>query len=219
MNTYEDPQEAIKAGSEALGPANHYPWYDPANDGLQRVAIREPGEHHRFLGISSEWNPLLIAASLTVLAIVLVMLVLMLLRATGLRKPKKQLGEPPLVSDAERIEALSFPVARRNLSLLEQARLFYQAGNHTQAMLYLFSHQLVELDRHQIVRLAKGKTNRQYLREIGQGRALGQLIDQALVAFEDAFFGHHDIDRERFETCWSRLPEFESLLVQPSALK
>ena len=36
-------------------------------------------------------------------------------------------------------------------------------------MIYLFSHQLVQLDRHQIIRLAKGKTNRQYLREVGPG--------------------------------------------------
>jgi hypothetical protein len=43
---------------------------------------------------------------------------------------------------------------------------------------------------------------------------LRQLVDQTLVAFEDVFFGHHSIDRIRFEACWRRLPEFESLLIK-----
>ena len=98
--------------------------------------------------------------------------------------------------------------------MLDQARNFYQAGNYAAAIIYLFSHQLVQLDRRQIIHLAKGKTNRQCLREVGQAEMLRQLVGQTLVAFEDVFFGHHDIDRRRFEACWSRLPEFESLLAQ-----
>jgi hypothetical protein len=158
--------------------------------------------------------------ALVVLALVVTALVLMLLRAARLRKAAAiKRGEPAAIGEAQRIEALPYPVARANLSLLEQARHFYQAGNYAAAMLYLFSHQLVQLDRHQIIRLAKGKTNRQYLREVGQAELLRQLVGQTLVAFEDVFFGHHSIDRQRFEACWSRLPEFESLLVQgpPSA--
>ena len=165
------------------------------------------------------------------LAVVLAALVLMILRAVGLRKsPARNRGEPLLVGEARRIEALPYPVPRANLSLLDQARNFYQAGNYAAAMIYLFSHQLVQLDRHQIIRLAKGKTNRQYLREVaghpghplaghplaggGAAELLRRLVGQTLVAFEDVFFGHHDIDRQRFEACWSRLPEFESLLAQ-----
>ena len=161
------------------------------------------------------------------LAVVLAALVLMILRAVGLRKsPARNRGEPLLVGEARRIEALPYPVARANLSLLDQARNFYQAGNYAAAMIYLFSHQLVQLDRRQIIRLAKGKTNRQYLREVaghlghhvlvvgGSAELLCRLVGQTLVAFEDVFFGHHDIDRRRFEACWSRLPEFESLLAQ-----
>ena len=154
------------------------------------------------------------------LAVVLAALVLMILRAWGCASRRSPAdGEPLAVGEAQRIEALPFPVARANLSLLDQARNFYQAGNYAAAMIYLFSHQLVQLDRRQIIRLAKGKTNRQYLREVGQAEVLRQLVGQTLVAFEDVFFGHHDIDRQRFEACWSRLPEFESLLAQgpPSA--
>ncbi len=116
--------------------------------------------------------------------------------------------------DADRIEALPFPVRRGRLDLLDEARSHYQQGNYRQAIVYLFSFQLVCLDREQIIRLTKGKTNRQYLREVGPRRALGRLVEQTMVAFEDVFFGNRHLDRARFESCWSRLDEFETLAAE-----
>ena len=221
--SYEDPQEAIDAGAQALRPSHGYPWYDAAKDGLQRVEVRTP-EKPSFSHVGSEANSLIYFAALVVLAVALAGVLFLLLRAMGLRKPAPPHEESPAIGEAQRIEALPYPLpgrasARGNLSLLDQARHFYQAGNYAAAMLYLFSHQLVQLDRRQIIRLAKGKTNRQYLREVGQAAVLRQLVGQTLVAFEDVFFGHHDIDRQRFEACWTRLPEFDSLLARgtPSA--
>lgn len=213
MSTYEDPQKAIDAGGEALRSANPFPWYDPAKDGLARVEVRPPAKLQDGY-VSPALNFLIVSAALAVLAMVLAVLVTLILRALGRRRlPIAGRSEPHAIGEAERIEALPFAVARANLSLLDQARNFYQAGNYAAAMLYLFSHQLVQLDRRQFIHLAKGKTNRQYLREVGQAEALRQLVGQTLVAFEDVFFGHHTIDRQRFEACWSRLPEFESLLA------
>ena len=37
------------------------------------------------------------------------------------------------------------------------------------------------------------------------------LVEQTMVAFEDAFFGHHPLDQTRFESCWFRLGEFDIL--------
>ena len=48
------------------------------------------------------------------------------------------------------------------------ARLYEKRGNFNQAIIYYYSYQLVTLDRRQVIRLAKGKTNRQYLRETGR---------------------------------------------------
>lgn len=112
---------------------------------------------------------------------------------------------------AGRLEALPFPAAQGQLDLLGEARTLYQQGNYGQAVLYLFSFQLAQLDKQQIIRLTKGKTNRQYLREIGPRRLLRRLVGQTMVAFEDVFFGNHTLDRARFESCWSRLDEFQSL--------
>ena len=91
--------------------------------------------------------------------------------------------------DAARIEALPFRLRSGALDLLGEARRLYAAGNYGEAVIYLFSHELVELDRARMVRLAKGKTNRQYLRELALRPELSQLFEQTMVAFEDVFFG------------------------------
>jgi hypothetical protein len=215
--TYEnDPQKAVEAGAQALRPLNRFPWYDRTKDGLQPVEIRAQAEPSSWR-VGMELDSPLFWCALTALAIVLAAVIVMLLHAVRLRKSSAgNRGKPLTVGEAERIEALPYPVARTNLSLLDQARNFYRAGNYAAAMIYLFGHQLVQLDRRQIIRLAKGKTNRQYLREIGRADVLRQLVAQTLVAFEDVFFGHHDIEKQRFEACWSRLPEFESLLARES---
>ena len=100
---------------------------------------------------------------------------------------------------------------RRKSNLLEEARRHYRDGDYGEAIIYLFSYQLVQLDKHQLIRLAKGKTNRQYVRELGPRVELGYLLTTTMQAFEDVFFGNHSIDRVRFESCWLRLEEFESL--------
>ena len=79
------------------------------------------------------------------------------------------------------------------------------------AIIYLFSHQLLQLDRRQVIHLTKGKTNRQYLREIGRP-PLRQLLTRPWWPLRTRFRPSR-LDRWRFEGCWSRLPEFESLLA------
>jgi hypothetical protein len=116
--------------------------------------------------------------------------------------------------DADRVEALPFPVRSGRMDLLGEARSHYQQGDYGQAIVYLFSFQLVRLDRQQIIRLTKGKTNRQYLREVGPRWALRRLLEQTMVAFEDVFFGNRRLERARFESCWSRLDEFQSLAAE-----
>jgi hypothetical protein len=122
-------------------------------------------------------------------------------------------GDP---GDAQRIEALPFPVRPGRLDLLGEALRHYQQGDYRQAIVYLFSFQLVQLDRHQVIRLTKGKTNRQYLREIGPRQALARLVGQTMVVFEDVFFGDYPLDHARFELCWARLEEFRSLAAEPA---
>ena len=100
--------------------------------------------------------------------------------------------------------------------LLAEARRLYDAGQYSEAIIYLFSHELVELDKHQVIRLSKGKTNRQYLRETRKSPLLAGLLENTMVAFEDAFFGNKQLSRDVFERSWGSLNEFELELEKQS---
>jgi hypothetical protein len=101
--------------------------------------------------------------------------------------------------------------------LLAQARYYYEQGNYAEAIIYLFSYQLVELDKFSVIRLSKGKTNRQYLRETSRAAVLAGALERTMLAFEGVFFGRRGLDRAAFEACWNSLPQFEQQLRSSTA--
>lgn len=234
-------QEAIEAGRETLT-GQRYNWYDPAADDVRPLDVEPPEEpaDWSWLWAWMDWLPdwdftmdlgygafsisfleVLFWIFLAVLLGLIAYLVSKLLRTQDHKLP---VGQPEAVvqeavSLADRVEALPVQVNRDVGDLLAEARRHYEAGNYQEAIIYLYSHQLLLLDKYHIIRLAKGKTNRQYLREVlRNGRdALGKMLEQSLVTFEDVFFGDHAIDRVRFETCWANLPQFERLLQEGRA--
>jgi hypothetical protein len=151
----------------------------------------------------------------------LVALVYFWLRAVGrhdaLARVEREGDEDDRRHEADSIQQLPFQVKPPHADLLSEARRYYQLQDYRQAIVYLFSYQLVQLDRHQHIRLAKGKTNRQYLHELCAVPSLRQLLSDTMLVFEDVFFGHYDLDRERFEVCWDRLPTFDQLVQQSFA--
>ena len=39
-----------------------------------------------------------------------------------------------------------------------------------------------------------------------------------MLAFEDVFFGHYSLSKERFESCWDQLEEFHQIVqYQPQS--
>jgi hypothetical protein len=115
-------------------------------------------------------------------------------------------------TEADRIEELPFPVARSVRNLLAEAKRHYEAGSFAQAIVYLYSYELVELDKANLIRLEKGKTNRQYLGDLLANPDLRRLLSRTMRAFEDVFFGRYDLSRDRFETCWNDLAPFHRLV-------
>lgn len=229
-----DREESVAAGREALDRwIWEYPWYDPPTDGLRRVEVSEPwwlrwewildwlGDVFSFLGRlrSMSWLEWTVWSLIVVLLVVLVYLMVRVWRklAREEAEPAAEAEEPDTVDQKRRIEALPAAVGRRRADLLIAARQYYQEGNYTEAIIYLFSHQLVELDKSQLIRLARGKTNRQYLRELGRRLVLRGLFERTMVAFEEVFFGNYAIDRARFESVWLRLGEFEALVAEGAA--
>ncbi len=212
----DDPEESISAGAEALDSwRDDYPWYDDEADDVRRVGLREPeapstGSSGPLLpGSFMQWVAW-IMITLALAALLGVLIWILLGREWG-DVPASGGAAVDDQSDADRVEALPFPVQSGRKDLLGQAQDFYRNGDYAKAIVYLFSYQLVQLDKRQIIRLSKGKTNRRYLREIGTRFALLRLVEETMVTFEGVFFGHHPLDRPQFESCWSRLAEFQSL--------
>ena len=214
-----ESNDSVEAGRDALAQWGRYPWYDSDTDGLQPVDIVEPWNWD-WLDNWFNWTPgtmsfnwvqwLYWGVVVLVLGLLTWLLIRAFLKSTG---PAETVLGPQGESAEEqrrRIEALPEP-ARRRTRLLEEARRNYEEGNFDEAVIYLFSHQLVCLDKNYLIRLARGKTNRQYLRELGPRDRLKRMQADTTVAFEDVFFGGHSIGRDRFEHCWNQLGEFEAL--------
>jgi len=116
-------------------------------------------------------------------------------------------------TDVDRVEELPVNInVDPHSDPLSEARRLFAAGDYAQAAVYLYSYKLLILDRVQHIRLMRGKTNRQYLMEV-RVPALRGILKPTMVMFEDAFFGKHEITRQRCETCFNSIEPFESLIA------
>ena len=111
-----------------------------------------------------------------------------------------------------KIQDLPFEIEQTAIGLLGQAAKLRAAGDYSKAIVYLFSHVLVEMDGARFIRLTRGKTNRTYLRELRGREMLKSFTNQLVQAFEFAFFGKHQLSQESFEAIWQQLPVFEENL-------
>ena len=209
----EEAREGLRRGG--------FPWYDKQNDSAKPVHVdvpwnvgSRPKASWSLPGITF-WE----VVAIVVLAIVVFGLVWLLIRAYLNREELAAVGDSTrvrqaTVDDAARIEALPFQIRQRDIDLLAEARRLYEQGNYSEAIVYFFSYQLVEMDRHQVIRLAKGKTNRQYLRDLRRQPMLQEIIERSMVAFEEVFFGGHELNRARFESVWHQLGQFTAFVAQ-----
>jgi hypothetical protein len=229
-------ENAVDVGGEALAESGNYPWYDESKGEVRRINVkganasdsanrdskwtRSPGT--TTTGRRGWWGFTGLATGLHYLFVVVFILILGLIVYLVARAFLKDETQDDSVvrrsvtasQDVDRVQALPFQLRKPTGDFLAEARRLYQAGNYAEAVIYLFSYQLVQLDRHHVIRLAKGKTNRQYLRETRQRPVLRTVLEPTMIAFEDAFFGHKQLSRERFEDCWNRLDEFHAELTR-----
>lgn len=207
-------QASIEAGHEVFE-QGRYPWYDADRDTLRPLTLRPSPAKPKPLGFDGSFLRYLAWGLLTAALVALVAFIVHAVR----NRTRRPVDPKNVVAPVQRaaIESLPFMADRSRGDLLGEARRHYQQGNFSEAIIYLFSYQLVELDRFALIRLAKGKTNREYLRELGKSPPLRPPLELTMTAFEDVFFGRRDLDREGFEACWSQLPLFEQLVSQGGA--
>ncbi|HUG66328.1 MAG TPA: DUF4129 domain-containing protein [Pirellulaceae bacterium] len=230
--------EAVEAGREALDGKVTFPWYDADSDGLQRLNVEPPADvknrgskWERTVRAKKSRTPwsmpgwlwkMLEVLGWTLLVMALVTVGYFLVRAFLVAESGHASGEAVTegalgTGDIDRVESLPFQLKAPQTDLLSEARRHHEAGNYKDAIIYLYSYQLVELDKHQLIRLTKGKTNRQYLREVQRRGDLFRSLQASMLAFEDVFFGNHSLERGRFESCWSGLDAFHQSLAQATA--
>ena len=176
--------EAVDWGRESLESHRRLPWYDADQDKLQRIEV-EPNEddenrHSQWAATDSspakskrrDWS--LLATILQTLAWIALALFLGFLiwvlvwaarRADFAGASSVHVAET-VAAGQSRIEDLPLPVSRQYRDLLSAAGAFFEAGDLGKAIIYMFAHQLVELDKYHLIQLSKGKTNRQYLKEL-----------------------------------------------------
>lgn len=190
-----------------------FPWYDRGSDS-ERALIppkrREIKESPRDLKapVSFGIEPGLLYI---LLGVVVVALIYFLIRNFDLFQWNKEdeSGEQAREVEIDRIEALPMQVRRVN-DFLAEARKCVERGDLAEAMIYLYSYQLITLDKAGAIHLAKGKTNRTYLRELA--KKIASLVDYMTISvrlFEETFFGKLPIDSESFFRVWNELGEFE----------
>lgn len=234
-------EKAVDAGREALRESARYPWYDSEQDGLRDLHAKEKQagdtqtrktgwewELPDFQTPKSTFRPwqfptlatILQYAAIGLLSALVITLVVLLIRYFLKEEdeetviPVSEVQARQRAAEIDRVEQLPFQVRRPDADLLTETTRLYQEGRYNEAIVYLFSYELVQLDKHQRIHLAKGKTNRQYLRELRHDPALRSILHRTMIAFEDVFFGRHELERERFEACWNRLEEFHQALEQ-----
>lgn len=237
--------EAESNGRDALRSLKKAPWYDAEADGLKSIdpptVVEDKGSRGTWEGKLDDsqtkttttagtwdfslWNILgwiLRGFIFLIIAAILGTIGFVLFRYFNLASyfDDGTLGDSTLdekipETPADKIEELPFDVRAVRGNLLDEARACYEQGDFNRAVVYLYGYQLVQLDKRQQIELAKGKTNRQYLWELRSRREMKNLIEPTVVAFEDAFFGEHDLDRSRFEPLWKNVDRFHQLLEQP----
>lgn len=199
-----------------------FPWYDAEHDELKPVRVVQPARVNDPTPSNWRWNfggmtlgQILVWTAIIILLIAIAAaFIWAYVNRENLSAAEETAVAPGRSAESARIDALPFSMRRDRRDLLAEAQRYYEEGNFAEAIIYLFSHQLVEMDKRQVIRLVKGKTNRQYLSDIRRQPRLQRIIGQTMVAFEDVFFGNHALNRARFETCWRALPEFNQILAE-----
>lgn len=121
------------------------------------------------------------------------------------------------VDDGNRIENLPFEMDRTIRDFREAALAAANEKNFRQAIIYLYSHALVMLDRREVIQLRKGKTNRQYLGELLR-RVPGASAFRILINdFESVFFGDYPALEQDYQRVLSNTDSIDRLAVQADA--
>jgi hypothetical protein len=212
-------RQALREGS--------YPWYDPGSDRVKPVGsswLRWPRERlaqwgkaiGRFLdglhfgrmpspGMSGDSIGTMLL--LAVLVAFFIALFVLWFRLDGMSMTDGS-GQRTRLGTAARLAQLPEGIRPGGDDPWAEALARRAAGDLAGAVVCLFAHQLLTLEELGLIRLAPGRTARQYVQALRDPDFLDSLVaTQGL--FEDVYYGRRRPSLEAFETVWSRAEAFQ----------
>ncbi|MCU0719229.1 MAG: hypothetical protein MUC83_05970 [Pirellula sp.] len=162
--------------------------------------------------IRDSWQIVLIVA--VVAAIVLVVLFLVKIQRM-VEAPSRSINNATTVATQQRkVTDLPFELDSPDIPLLQLIEQYRGRGDYSKAIVYLYSLILIELDAVGLIRLAKGKTNWTYLRELSPRQDEKAFATTIVYWFEHVFFGKQNMDAQAFESIWATFPQFNERLKE-----
>jgi hypothetical protein len=194
---------AAEEGRDSLRSSYDYPWYDAANDTTRGLALPPdqtkappppPPPTQVTYGTSTSSGDFQYLWWFLLVVVVLIILWL-IIRTMQQRDPEWQAAkarpQPGTLTSVARLTDLPVELSPRITNMQDEARRLSGIGNYGLAIVYLYSHMLVRLTEARRIQLAKGKTNRQYLRELRSDPELWKFFSRAIGQFEGSYFGDH----------------------------
>jgi hypothetical protein len=166
----------------------------------------------RLPGVAGAGDLLMIGLAMLFLTVVLVLLLELLRRYRPLAEDAAARTATIRAGSAQRIEGLPAGVRLDSTDPWAEAQRLRARGDYAGAVVYLFAHQLLSLERLKQLRLVPGRTGRQLVRAVGDRQIRG-LVEPTLRLFEGYYYGHRVPSAEAFETVWSLALQFQSRLT------
>jgi hypothetical protein len=214
--------EAVDKARTALKSASDATWYDEANDDVRTLRMKPNSAPPKpppapVVGSGPTGDTAFRVFAWIMLGVVLLFIIWIIVRAI-LNREKEGINSTgklqPVgkISNVSRLDQLPVNLEPDISDLLGRARWLTNQGRYSEAIVYFYAHVLVQLDQLQLIKLSKGKTNRQYLREVSAHTGLRPFFMQTMRTFEESFFGGHAPDDTKCRACIDRWPEFEQKL-------
>jgi hypothetical protein len=225
----EAPGASIRSPSEQAAPVGDastpvkkalekgkYPWYDPKSETVKPVWppdltwltdwLERRFGRRRIPGVGRLGDLVAIGLAMLALAVFLVVLIELWRRYRPVNEGDAARRRSAGASG--RIEGLPAGVRPETADPWAEAQARRARGDLAGAIVCLFAHQLLTLDRLRQIRLVPGRTGRQYVRAIDD-REFRSTVEPTLHLFEAVYYGHHAPSAEAFERVWALAVSFE----------
>lgn len=114
----------------------------------------------------------------------------------------------------QRIAELPAELRDTNVNPRSEIERLMREGDFERAIIFLYGHQLLLLDRAGSLRLSRWKTNSQYVRETRTSDpSAGESLSRTAFAFERSYFGRHALTGIQFEKLWLDNLQLESSIA------